>query len=210
MNFSGLSCAFWWQPMWVRILVGERNFGISKVSYLRGCNKGGGWGRMHHSLSQALSLGFQRTIASTEVKVSSLWTLCCVSQELLGVPAPTWQSTQLLPVDWKQQEKQELWLGPWQVGCLCLRFFWTWHVLLLSTPGRLGASCSIRGSPDGREGGEKREYKLQGECWEGKKEERKEGRKEWARGNDGRKREAGKGKRVSKHWRGKTKRQKIE
>lgn len=43
-----------------------------------------------------------------------------------------------------------------------------------------------------------------------RKERRKKGRKEQAGGNDGRKREAGKGKRVSKHWRGKTKRQKIE
>lgn len=30
--------------------------------------------RMHRSLSQGLSLGFQRTLASTDSKVSSLWT----------------------------------------------------------------------------------------------------------------------------------------
>lgn len=68
---------------------------------------------------------------------------------------------------------------PWQVGCLYLRFFWTWHVLLLSTPSRVGTSCSIRGSPDGREGG-RRENRNSRESVEkeGKKKERKEGRSE--------------------------------
>lgn len=53
---------------------GKGNFDISELSCFRAVTKEEVQTWMHHSLSQALSLGFQRTLASTEAKVSSIWT----------------------------------------------------------------------------------------------------------------------------------------
>ncbi|CAN0204631.1 unnamed protein product, partial [Bubo scandiacus] len=163
---------------------------------------------MHCSLSQAVSLVFQRTLASTEAKVSNHWTcLHCLPEPLRHshpyMPIHTAHTCRLKAegdagaatgpqASGKSVSQACLDMAhpsppyPWQTRCL----WW-----------QKGKSWWKRGRREERIETPGRELR--------RKERRKKGRKERAGGNDGRKREARKGKRVSKHWRGKTKRQKI-
>lgn len=185
--------------------VGGKEFQCFKAQLLQGEV----WVRTHCSLSQALSLAFQRTLASTEAKISSLWTPLHRLPGILRCSLPHMAIHRGGTCELKAEGAAGAATDPQEsetsVTQACLDTahpsppcpWWTRYL-----QWQKGKYWWKRG---------RREERIETPGRELRRKERwKKGRKEQAGGNQGRKSEAGKGKKVSKHWRGKTKRQKIE
>lgn len=136
---------------------GKGNFDISKLSCSRVLTKEEVRARMHRSLSQALSLGFQRTLASTEAKVSSLWTPlhCPLGPLTCSHPYVAIHTAGTCAL--KAAGDAGVATGPRARGMSASEACVDMGMSFSSLPPGVGASGGRRGSPGGREGGGKRE-----------------------------------------------------